>query len=132
MCFKSAIDSWYYGVLIISAMVLGLAIFEVLKARSPVGILIVTAAAVLAVGLPVWLMLTTNYTIRPDVLEVRSGPFQWFIPRSEIHSIQPSRSLLSAPALSLNRLEIKYGQSKSILVSPKEQDAFISTLAVAT
>ncbi|NEQ43220.1 MAG: PH domain-containing protein [Leptolyngbya sp. SIOISBB] len=132
MCFKSAIDGWYYGVIVISAIVLGIAMFEVLKAGSTVGMLIVTVAAVLAVGLPIWLMLTTNYTIRPDVLEVRSGPFRWFIPRSEIHNVQRSRSLLSAPALSLNRLEIKYGQSKSILVSPKDQDAFISTLAVAT
>ena len=132
MCFKSAIDGWYYGVIVISAIVLGISLFGVLRVGSTAGMLIIAMAAVLAVGFPIWLVLTTNYTIRPDVLVVRSGPFQWFIPRSEIHSIQPSRSLMSAPALSLNRLEIKYGQSKSILVSPKDQDTFISTLAVTT
>jgi len=124
MVFKSAIDSWYYGTMVVTAVILAIALIAVLKSGAMAGVVIVLLAAVLSLGLPIWLMLTTDYTVRTDVLDVRSGPFRWRIPRSEIHRIHPSRSLLSSPALSLNRLEIQYGQSKTILVSPADPGAF--------
>ena len=124
MVFKSAIDGWYYAMMVVTAVVLTVALIGVLKSGAMVGVVIILLAAVLSIGLPLWLMVTTDYTVRTDVLDVKSGPFRWRIPRSEIHSIQPSRSLLSAPALSLNRLEIQYGQSKTILVSPANPERF--------
>ena len=111
MVFKSAIDGWYYAMMVVTAIVLAVALIGVLKSGAMVGVVIILLVAAASLGLPLWLMVTTDYTVRTDVLDVRSGPFRWRIPRSEIHSIQPSRSLLSAPALSLNRLEIQYGQN---------------------
>ncbi|WP_204137449.1 PH domain-containing protein [Halomicronema sp. CCY15110] len=130
MVFKSAIDTWYYVMIAVTAIILAVALVGLLKSGAIAGMVIVLLAAVLSLGLPIWLMLTTNYTVRTDVLDVRSGPFRWRIPRSEIYSIQPSRSLLSAPALSLNRLEIQYGQSKTILVSPADPEAFREAIGV--
>ena len=130
MVFKSAIDGWYYAMMVVTAIVLAVALIGVLKSGAMVGVVIILLVAAASLGLPLWLMVTTDYTVRTDVLDVRSGPFRWRIPRSEIHSIQPSRSLLSAPDLSLNRLEIQYGQNKAILVSPADPEAFRQAIGV--
>lgn len=45
-----------------------------------------------------------------------------------IKKIEPSRSMLSAPAASLNRLKISYGKYDEVLVSPRYQDDFIKTI----
>ena len=45
-----------------------------------------------------------------------------------IKKIEPSRSILSAPAASLNRLKISYGKYDEVLVSPRYQDDFIKTI----
>jgi hypothetical protein len=39
-----------------------------------------------------------------------------------------SNSLLSAPAISLKRIAIKYGRNKTILISPKHQSEFLKQL----
>ncbi|UKE71286.1 PH domain-containing protein [Xanthomonas cerealis pv. cerealis] len=88
--------------------------------RSNGGLL--TAAAVFVIGtvLPAWLLLSTAYTIESEVLIVRSGPIRQRIPLDQISDIRPSSNPISSPALSLDRLEIHYGQ-KRILISPKDK-----------
>ncbi|HEX7232134.1 MAG TPA: PH domain-containing protein, partial [Candidatus Binatia bacterium] len=49
---------------------------------------------------------TTRYTITPDMLLVRSGPFAWAIPLREITRIEPTYNPASSPAFSLDRLSI--------------------------
>ena len=73
-----------------------------------------------------------TYEIRDTDLLVRSGPFRWKINLEDIRSIQPSHSLISSPALSLDRLEIRYGSGQVILISPKDHAAFIDQLATST
>ena len=85
---------------------------------------IIGVSAIVALGLPVWLLLSTYYLVDAGNLMIRSGPFRWSISISEIKSVEPSRSLLSSPALSLNRLEIQYGRGKTVLVSPKDVEGF--------
>ena len=48
------------------------------------------------------------------------------IPINAIKSIVKSRNIISSPAWSLDRLEIKYGDNKTVLVSPKNKAAFLS------
>ena len=128
MVHRSAVDSWFYLVVIATAAIVLAAAYPAIRAGDPVVLLIVAITAAAAIGLPLWLLFSTNYTVTSDLLIVRSGPFIWRIPRSQIRAIQPSRSLLSSPALSLNRLEVRYGDEKSILVSPADKDAFIESL----
>jgi len=64
-------------------------------------------------------------------LTIKSLWLSWKIPLSEIQSIQPTDHSIIAPALSLKRLRIDYtdaGVQKFILVSPKDQTAFIQVL----
>ena len=73
------------------------------------------------------LMRSTCYVIEGDTLLVRSGVIKWRVPIGDIRSITPTRSVASAPALSLDRLRIEYG-NRVILVSPEEKQRFIEAL----
>ena len=85
----------------------------------------------LAVALPLWLLLGTFYRIDDEHLRIRSGPFRWTIRLRDITSVRPSRSPISSPALSLDRLEITYGAGQRILVSPRDHGAFIAAIGQA-
>ena len=131
MVFKSAIDWWYWLVIVGIAVILVAISISAAKAGATGGIVIMGLALLFGLGLPLWLAFTTDYRVNPDFLFIRSGPFSWKIERSLIKSVAPSGSLLSSPALSLDRLEIKYGSNKSILVSPKDKGAFINALGMS-
>jgi len=47
---------------------------------------------------------------------------------TEIHSVESSKSVLSSPALSSDRLEIFYGKGKRILISPADREGFIAAI----
>ena len=128
MTFRSAVDTWFYAVIVVTAVVVAAAALPALRAGNGAVVMAVGIAAVIAVGLPVWLLYSTHYTVTYEQLVIRSGPFLWRIPRSEIHEVRPTRSLLSSPALSLDRLEIRYGKGLTILVSPKDKAAFRDAL----
>lgn len=73
--------------------------------------------------------LTTYYTITGSVLQVRSG---FLINRSidiaTVKTIIHTHSMLSAPALSMDRLEVTYNTYDSIVISPKDKESFIAAL----
>ena len=87
-----------------------------------------SGVGLLTLGLPVWLLLDTSYTVTADELQVRSGPFRWQIKLSEVKQISPSRSWLSSPALSLDRVRVQFGAARSVLVSPREKQQFVDCL----
>ena len=130
MRFRSAVGAWYY------LLVLGLPAVIFIYAVTAVGVpntatlVIILVLAVLSFGLPFWLLFGTYYEIDSGSLRIRSGPFRWEIPLEEIRSVTASRSAISSPALSLNRLEIQYGQWQSVLVSPKDMEGFKRALGI--
>ena len=68
---------------------------------------------------------TTCYTVEDEFLKIRSGLlYKQTLPIAAIRKIESTRNPLSAPALSLDRLEIWYGRWDSVLVSPRDQRAF--------
>lgn len=89
---------------------------------------------VLAIILPVMvfialLMYSIRYIIDGDVLEIRTGILgKTRIPISGIKSVEKTHNPLSAPAMSLKRLEILYGKYDFALISPTDRDAFIKDL----
>ena len=84
------------------------------------------------IGLTVWLVLDiyfrTYYLVEEDIVRVVSGPFRWKVPISEITSIRATKSILSSPALSMNRLELKYGKYKYIIISPEDKHGFVEEI----
>lgn len=73
--------------------------------------------------------LYTSYTIDGDVLKIRCGLlFRSRISIAGIRQVSETRSPLSSPATSLDRLEIVYNTYNQVLISPKDKEAFISHL----
>jgi len=124
MRFKSAVDNWFYFCALVLPLGILLAVVMAMGSMSTFEGFIVFLAAVLSLGLPLWLVFGTRYEVGSEVLMIRSGPFRWTIPISSIRSIEASRSLIASPALSLNRLRVRYGNRKSILVSPRDVQGF--------
>ena len=122
MYFPSKRD-WWLGLLIWGLMLLG-AIPAFLKPGK--GQLIIMTAVILFVG---WIWFGTGYEISDNELKIRCGPFRQRILLQEIKEIQKTRSPLSAPACSLDRVEIKYGKSKRVMISPADKEGFIKLLA---
>jgi hypothetical protein len=127
--FPSKVDAWLMAI----GPVAGLAAASVALplawrsgAAADVAVLVVVLASTLI--LPIWLLLDTHYTFTADTLRVRSGPFRWRIALAEVTEVSPTRSWQSSPALSLDRLRIRYGRGRSILLSPREKQRFLEQL----
>ena len=65
----------------------------------------------------------TKHTLTDSQLYVDSGLSTQTIELADIIHITPTRSMTSAPALSLDRLKIEY-RNKEILISPKDKASF--------
>jgi hypothetical protein len=121
MYFPSKRD-WWLGLLIWGLMLLG-AVPALLKPGK--GQFIIMIAVILFIG---WIWFGTGYEILENELKISCGPFRQRIPLQEIKEIKRTRSPLSAPACSLDRIEIKYGKSKRVMISPANKEGFIKLL----
>lgn len=126
--FRSKVDTWLV-VVTIGSSIIGVGAAVAVVILSPLLFaLVLSLVLLLTVILPIWLWRSTCYVLRERDLHVRSGPFRWTIPLEEIHDVSRTRSPLSSPALSLDRLRIDFGQGKSIMVSPEDSSTFIARL----
>ena len=76
----------------------------------------------------VWIVLSTYYEFTGDLLVAHAGPFSWRIPLREISSVRESQSVRSGPALSMDRLEIAWGEGRLLLISPEDKAGFLAVL----
>jgi len=121
MYFPSKRDLW---LTLLTWGILGLAMVPALTAPDRIGLYILIPTA-LFVG---WIWLRTGYTIEGQDLKVVSGPFRYTVPIGEIRRMKKTRNPLSSPALSLDRIEISFGEGKKIMVSPADRAGFIRAL----
>jgi hypothetical protein len=126
--FPSKVDRWLLVVLAVAGLACVVAALAAGVAGGAVGWLLGGLILVLGTGLPFWVLGWTRYTLTASDLVVRSGPFRWQVPLNEIRTVVPTRSPLSSPALSLDRLRIDYGQSRWLMVSPKDREGFLRAL----
>lgn len=71
----------------------------------------------------------THYTFEGAELAIRASFFRWRIPLAAIDSVEPTQSPLSSPACSLDRLLIRWGGGRRVMVSPEDKPAFLRALA---
>jgi hypothetical protein len=77
----------------------------------------------------VHLLMTTDYTIDGTQLRIRCGFFKTApIDITLIQSIAETNNPLSSPALSLDRLLIRYAERRQVMISPKDKVAFIDAI----
>jgi hypothetical protein len=75
------------------------------------------------------LFINTYYTIEDTTLKIRSGfLYKLSVDILQIKKIEETNSPLSSPAASFDRLEILYNKFDSVLISPKDKQAFIDEL----
>ena len=127
--FKSKIDRWILvllvAVIIIEAWAIGTTAMQAGDPLATTGI-ILTGIAVVA--LLVWMIIGTHYTVDRGTLRIVSGPFRWKVPIEQISSVEVTKSPLSSPALSLDRLRIRYGKKRHIMISPADKAGFLKAI----
>jgi hypothetical protein len=127
--YRSKVDAWI-GLILTGLIIASLSLtFRELRAGTPLAAAPVVAALLLGIGLPLWVLLGTRYALTDQHLSIRSGPFRWRIRLDDIRGVTPTRSLVSGPALSLDRLRIDHGRRGSVLISPSDREAFLQRLA---
>jgi len=127
--FKSKVDRWI--LLVIIAMLIMdfvLIVALAMDSGSPAGKTGAILVCIALMALIASLALRTYYAVDKNVLRVVSGPFRWKIPVDQITSVTPTRTLLSSPAMSLDRLKIEYGKLRPRIVSPADKKGFLRAL----
>jgi len=71
----------------------------------------------------------TEYTIDNNILKIKCGFFKYTpIEINDIKEVSKTNTILSSPAASFDRIRIKYGRLKEIVISPKDKKNFITEL----
>jgi membrane protein YdbS with pleckstrin-like domain len=131
--FRSKVDTWLVLVVVAALVVLAAALVSMVVAGGSFAAIALFLGVMTAVTLFIGLIFTrTWYEIDARELRIVSGPFRWTIPRESIRSVEESRNPLSSPALSLDRLRIRYGEKRWILVSPEDKKGFRRALGEAS
>lgn len=121
MYFPSKKD-WWLGLIIWVSFLLPpiMLIYEGLYTQLWISVLIIIFVS--------WIWFGTGYTITEKELKIKSGPIRSKIPIEKIKKIRKTKNPLSSPALSLDRLEIKYGKYSTALISPADKEGFIQAI----
>lgn len=125
--FRSRIDGQFaaLGVALPIVLMVVLAATALTPHGPPWWALVPLIAAVL---LFIWIMAGTWYGFDGASLRVQCGPFHWRIPLEQIYAVDASNSVRSGPALSMRRLEIRFANERRMLISPRDQAAFLAEL----
>lgn len=126
--FPSKVDGWFLGLVLLGGFAFVYATSTVWLRAGVVPAVAMVLVGLLTLGLPLWLLFGTDYALTAQELRVRSGPFRWRVPLDQVRRVSVSHNWLSAPALSLKRLRIDYGRAGSLLISPRDRQAFVAAL----
>ncbi len=104
---------------------LGGGVVFMMLAHAWVGLIIIVLASLFIAHV----FLTTYYIVDSNTLIIRSGYLvNMRIDITTIKEIAETRDAISSPALSFDRLYIKYNQKSDVIVSPKDKEGFIQEL----
>ena len=123
--FTSKIDFWLAFLILGSSLLLILVpVWEWVYNDSSIRrILFISLFTMPGAILLLLIFFNVKYSLSDDELFVKNGFSTQRIPLKDIIYIIPTNSMLSAPALSLERIEIRY-EGGSIVISPKNKDGF--------
>ena len=107
--FKSKIS---YGLLsLIILLFVSIIVFGILNSRSFEATLIPSGILILTAFIMIYLFLSTRYIIEGEILKIRSGfIFKKDLEIKKILSISKTNTIISSPAASFDRIELKYGK----------------------
>jgi hypothetical protein len=118
--YHSGIDKWLIAIMALPLPV----VLPLLEGDWAVVILMILIVAFVA-----HLFATTKYTVDNTTLIVKSGFFVNIkVDVLSIKEIAETNTWLSAPATSLDRLEITYNKYDSVIISPRNKAEFIADM----
>ncbi len=121
--FRSKVDVWLIILIVLITFVPTL--FLLISGFSIVALIIVVANLLFSFSV----LFSIKYIITENKLIIKYGfLFSEEHNLKEIKSIKPTHTLLAAPAASIDRLEISFGNN-SVIVSPKEKKIFIELVS---
>ena len=128
--YPSAIDLWIAVVLIMSPMfAAAIGVYAWTEGeRDGAIILLITACATLLLTLG--LTIPCRYTIEEEDLHVRCGIISYRIPLKTVERVEPSRTWVSGPALSMKRVMV-FTKFRNYVLSPADREGFIADLSSA-
>lgn len=124
MIFQSKKDVWI-GVIIWASIFLFVRMLYDGWSDRNIIIILLAVGLILFIG-SIWFR--TRYIIQGKKLIVQSGLIKQSIEIQKITSIRETKSILSAPALSIERLEINYHPYETGQISPRERDLFLEKI----
>jgi hypothetical protein len=84
---------------------------------------------ILIFGLITHMFFNTVYTIEENKINIKCGFFTYKpVVISDIKEITKSSNIISSPAASFDRIEIKYGKFEELIISPKNKFEFAEHL----
>ena len=84
---------------------------------------------ILIFGLITHMFFNTVYTIEENKINIKCGFFTYKpVTISDIKEITKSSNIISSPAASFDRIEIKYGKFEELIISPKNKFEFAEHL----
>lgn len=127
LVYPSAIDRWIGISLLLGPAIAGaIGIYAMWSGRHGEAVIVFLVGAFCGL-ITVLLVLPCRYTLHRDMLSARCGILVWRVDLNDIVAAEPSRSLLSGPALSLRRIAVRTDR-RTLLVSPRDQKAFLQEL----
>ena len=88
-----------------------------------------TLGLIILFGFILHMFFNTNYKIQNEKLFIKCGFFKYRpINIEDIKKVSKSSNIISSPAASFDRIEIKYGKFDEIIISPKNKIKFIEDL----
>ncbi len=122
--FRSKVDA----ILVVPAVVgLGLPLLLViggLVEGRPLAGAVIPVILLIAIA-PLFLI---SYQITDDQIIVRQGWLRWRMRLERIQVLKATRQMWSAPALSLDRIEIRTDRGLWLMVSPADKAAFVAAI----
>jgi len=126
--FESKRDTWLSIIIFGSVFVTAGVLWPVLYYSDHWIVIPIFAVCAGTIALLLWVAFGTYYVIGDGVLRIHHGPFRWRITLTQIENVVSVRSIVSSPALSMDRFRITYDSGKKVMVSPERQHEFILAL----
>ena len=120
--FEAKVD-WWIGASLAAAVLIPLVAGIATASLWLGGLAIAEALFIFGFGYPQY------YDLNADELVIRAGLRRFRIPYPDITVARPSFDSRSSLALSLDRVEIRYGPGGYLLIAPKRQRQFLEELA---
>lgn len=127
--YRSKVDAWLVALVLgAAALPVAIGVWLLIQGASRGVFLLIVWGGVMttlmiALGFPL------RYILRPDRLHIRCGWLEWDVPLATLRRVAPSRNPLSGPAWSLQRVRLDSKDGSFILVSPDDQESFITEIA---